>query len=359
MSRRIVLGAWIAVTFATAQAAETSLRMRSDDLDLIGRGQDYLYTAGPATFEVGFNPPNITPVRVTQHPDSWYLQFGAPGSQPLAVGTYRNARPPFMDDVSPKMSVSGNGGGCDAFGDFRVKQVSYDGSTGVVNSLWLTFEQHCDDFPPALYGDLRVNADVVVAVTAPLRRRVERTHIVEFDVAASDVQGRHVTLSALNLPQGAVFNDHGNNTGTFTWFPEFHQAGSYEVSFVGNNGQGNSDASPTLIDVLGTTSLLLDSDPGDQVGRGALYRYTFTDGWFRSLFLENDAGVSFQTPTHNQFWNLRFAAPYQVPLELGSYPNATRYPFENVGDAGLDVFGAVGSGREHGDQEPTLGLGPP
>lgn len=52
-----------------------------------------------------------------------------------------------------------------------------------------------------------------------------------FNVVASDPEGETLTLSAFNLPPGAVFTDNGNNSGAFSWTPPFESAGSYAVSF--------------------------------------------------------------------------------------------------------------------------------
>ncbi len=45
----------------------------------------------------------------------------------------------------------------------------------------------------------------------------------------------------------------------------------------------------------------------------------------------------------NVNWHVDFAAPGDVPIAVGSYPNATRYPFQAATDAGL-AFGYGGAG---------------
>ena len=52
---------------------------------------------------------------------------------------------------------------------------------------------------------------------------------VTFDAVATDPDGDHVSLHALDLPLGATFLDRGNNSGAFTWTPAHGQAGIHEI----------------------------------------------------------------------------------------------------------------------------------
>ena len=54
---------------------------------------------------------------------------------------------------------------------------------------------------------------------------------LSFTVSATDPDDDPVTVDANNLPDGAGFAD-----GTFTWTPDYDQAGDYVVSFVANDG---------------------------------------------------------------------------------------------------------------------------
>lgn len=49
---------------------------------------------------------------------------------------------------------------------------------------------------------------------------------VTFTVSAVDPDGGHLTLTADALPPGAVFTDHGDGTGTFTWSPGLGDGGT-------------------------------------------------------------------------------------------------------------------------------------
>jgi len=59
---------------------------------------------------------------------------------------------------------------------------------------------------------------------------------LNFTVSASDPDATIPSLSAVDLPAGASFADHGNGTGTFDWTPDFIQAGSYNITFIASDG---------------------------------------------------------------------------------------------------------------------------
>ena len=60
-----------------------------------------------------------------------------------------------------------------------------------------------------------------------------------FGLSASDVDSDPLTWTSSNLPSGAVLTDNEDGTATFTWTPDFTQAGTYSaVQFIVNDGQG-------------------------------------------------------------------------------------------------------------------------
>jgi hypothetical protein len=86
-------------------------------------------------------------------------------------------------------------------------------------------------------------------VTAPASASGNEGTLITFGVSATDPDGDHVTLTALGTPSGATFTDNGDNTGTFSWTPSFTQAGSYSVTFRGNDGNGGIGNATTAITV--------------------------------------------------------------------------------------------------------------
>lgn len=77
-------------------------------------------------------------------------------------------------------------------------------------------------------------------------RTVKLAELLTVQVTATDPQGEALTLSAEGLPDGAVFVDNGNGTGTFTWRPSITQAGEYTVTFIANDGTGQGSQTMTI-----------------------------------------------------------------------------------------------------------------
>jgi len=134
-------------------------------------------------------------------------------------------------------------------GSFQVLEVSY-GAGSTINSFDATFEQHCEGAAPALHGEIRFNAHPVVTLTAPSQLNAIVNQNVNFTVSATDILSRHVVLTVTGLPAGAGFVDNGNNTGTFNWTPTSNQAGTYLLTFQGDNLSGNTGVTFTQITVI-------------------------------------------------------------------------------------------------------------
>lgn len=87
-------------------------------------------------------------------------------------------------------------------------------------------------------------------LSAPSTRTVTEEQTLAFTVTASDQDGDHVTLSAGALPVGASVSDQGDNTLNFSWQPNSTQAGTYTVTFTGDDGHGGTAHATTVITVL-------------------------------------------------------------------------------------------------------------
>ncbi|HVS36074.1 MAG TPA: Ig-like domain-containing protein, partial [Gemmataceae bacterium] len=90
----------------------------------------------------------------------------------------------------------------------------------------------------------------------------------------------------------------------------------------------------------GTTSLYLNSQPGDYIGQGQTNAWTTATGSFTaSRNFDNGVSFSYQDANPSVWWYLDFAAPYDATLTPGYYGGATRYPFQASSQPGLDVRG--------------------
>jgi hypothetical protein len=86
---------------------------------------------------------------------SWSLAFSSVQlGAPLAVGRYDDAtRYPFEQAGHPGLDVSGSGRGCNvSSGWFEVESIAAGPNNGTFTELTATFEQHCENAPPALRG---------------------------------------------------------------------------------------------------------------------------------------------------------------------------------------------------------------
>jgi hypothetical protein len=78
-------------------------------------------------------------------------------------------------------------------------------------------------------------------------------------------------------------------------------------------------------------SLTLESDAGDWVGQGQTYSLATPDAGFAT----HSDGTTVQLLANT--WDLKFAAPVGQRLLPGTYPGATRAPFRNAGEPGLEI----------------------
>ena len=115
---------------------------------------------------------------------------------------------------------------------------------------------------------------------------------------------------------------------------------------------------PTVIALIGLllvsaghaaeTALYISSPTGEYVGRGIKKTWTKADGNF-SAKVNFDKGVSVRFDGGETRWTLDFAAPEKAPLEkaplaVGTYTEATRWPFQSPTKPGMDVGGYEGRG---------------
>ncbi|MCB2230188.1 tandem-95 repeat protein [bacterium] len=77
-------------------------------------------------------------------------------------------------------------------------------------------------------------------------RSVDEGQQLQFTVSATDADGVIPTLSAAPLPTNATFVDNLNGTGTFTFNPDFTQAGTFGVTFTASDGTDTDDELVTI-----------------------------------------------------------------------------------------------------------------
>lgn len=94
--------------------------------------------------------------------DLWQLSFSSANGSPLKVGAYENAKRTPVRGSSNALEFYFQGRACNQIvGRFDVLAVSSD-NLGVISSLAVDFEQHCEGLPDALFGSLRINSSVLI-----------------------------------------------------------------------------------------------------------------------------------------------------------------------------------------------------
>jgi len=101
---------------------------------------------------------------------------------------------------------------------------------------------------------VRAATNSLPTLDAPASRTVTEGQTLAFTVTATDADGDHVTLTTGALPTGATATDQGNNTLNFSWQPDTTQAGTYTVTFNGNDGHGGTVSATTTITVQNSST---------------------------------------------------------------------------------------------------------
>ncbi len=90
-----------------------------------------------------------------------------------------------------------------------------------------------------------------------------------------------------------------------------------------------------------TTAFYFTSSPQSWIGAGETHLCTPEDGYSFNASLNFDQGVSV-TLSGPATWYLHFAAPGDALLTVGTYLNATRWPFQDATSPGLSFYGGHG-----------------
>ncbi|MBD3420276.1 MAG: PKD domain-containing protein [Chitinivibrionales bacterium] len=101
------------------------------------------------------------------------------------------------------------------------------------------------------------------AIAAPTDKTIDEGQLLSFTVAASDPDGDIPSLSAHQVPVGAVFVQYGNGSASFEWTPAYDQSGSYEVIFVASDGSlsDTDTVEITVTDIPGGHIVIDNLDP--------------------------------------------------------------------------------------------------
>ncbi|MBI4149096.1 tandem-95 repeat protein [Candidatus Woesearchaeota archaeon] len=102
-------------------------------------------------------------------------------------------------------------------------------------------------------------------------KQVAENALLQFTISATDADNDALLYTTSPLPQGAAFQNR-----QFSWIPSFQQSGSYQVTFIVNDGNGGTDSETvtlTVTDVNRAPVLAI----ADKTGReNELLQFTIT-----------------------------------------------------------------------------------
>ena len=73
--------------------------------------------------------------------------------------------------------------------------------------------------------------------------------LLQFTVSATDPESTP-SLTVINMPSGASFNDHGDGSGTFSWTPGYFDSDVYSITFRATDDSSASDEEVVSVEVF-------------------------------------------------------------------------------------------------------------
>jgi hypothetical protein len=288
---------------------------------------------------------------------SWEFVIDPPPGTSFHVGYYPKAqRAEFRTSGYAGLDITADSRGCnEVTGSMEVRDLAVSGST--ITRLDLLYEQHCEGGAAALFGEIRIaephTKGLIVSsnsITWPVwpgiisGGRGTAVPVYIRNASTASVPVGTVSLRGLAAPEFSVVNDTCSAT-TLTPGDE-----CYLYLRFASSTRGPRPASLRLplgtklvkvqLDALvrpGTTRLTMQSQPGDFIGQGKTYDFNGSNASF--VFYGNPSGIEADlSATDGEYWTVDMVPASGDVLAVGTYPDATRWPFNGSGN-GLSVDG--------------------
>ncbi len=340
--------------------AVTEIVMDGDPGDPIGAGQHYELTSSNGDFSF-----NITASKIflRHSPDGiryFDFEFAPPAGQLLGTAPYFNAI--HIDSAAAfeaGMAITRDSAGCSEInGQFLIYEFDLSGTNP---QIALDFEQYCDSTTDRLAGTIRINSDVATPYVKPVAYAgadISAREGMELVLDAAASFANTGTIDSYQWRQiagpAAIVSLTNAQTLTIETPAQVELGGVqliFELTVTDSAGQSSSDQITVLVKSKSDpqTYATLASDPGDALGLGQAWSFNEYDATF-AMGRNLNQGVSV-TINGDSEWVINLAAPGDTPLSEGVYLDARRYPFQDEGEAGLNVSGA---GRQCGNINGTF-----
>jgi hypothetical protein len=284
--------AGLAPAASAAVGPNTTWAMASDPGDYILAGEQYAYDASSGMQLQG------TAARIEGTVDGWRLSVEPADGDVLAAGrTYAGAtRTPLHAGNVPGLELIGNGRGCNTLtGTFTIPELTFD-LGGNLESLVLTFEQHCEGNAPAAYGSIAWHASTAAPPVPPkLTMKMNEKHVAYGKKVTVEAQlsgesaNREVSVYA-RLSDGKeqlLTRASVDAAGHLAVRVKLTETATIIARLSGNGAFPDREAGQDVIVSGKLRSAFLDKAPHS--GKFHLYRYT-KDATVGSLLLPNHKG---------------------------------------------------------------------
>lgn len=344
----------LSVPTQAAEAATTFVTMVSENGEYVGGGASRMWGSGTGRIAVEGAVDSGVSVSAFggSSGDHFSFTFAAPKGSSLEAGTYDDAQEtPYRLEGHPGIDVRGEGRECDkTTGRFTVLDVTPD-----LSRLWLTYEIHCNDREPALFGEIRYrepggDSDLLVApgrVVWPdeypdVSARIVPVTLANTGQAPVTVSGTSITGDAADFSVAGDTCDTmavGEECVVYVGFkPTTSGTRSATLNITDDTAAGGHTVSLSGYAHSGRTSWTMHSEQGDYIGQGLDYSYTPASSTIRAQ--GDESVVHLSASADGGGWSASFEADSGHLLLPGTtFTGVTGYPSSSTSTPSMSISG--------------------